>query len=99
MGIMRGLRLFIVLSVSASVLMTVGGTSTATAIGHPGRPTAVLAVGIDEAIAVSWNAPVSDGGSPITGYTVTAKGDNTCSTTGATTCLVTGLTNGKRYSV
>jgi hypothetical protein len=43
---------------------------------------------------VSWTAPASNG-SAITGYTVTSNPDNlTCTTTGALTCTVSGLTNG-----
>ena len=38
----------------------------------PGAPTGVSAVGGNASAAVSFSAPVSDGGSAITGYTVTA---------------------------
>ena len=65
----------------------------------PGGPTNVqLTAGVGQ-VEVSWSAPSDDGGSPITGYTVTASpGGATCSTTGALNCTVTGLTNGQRYS-
>jgi hypothetical protein len=56
-------------------------------------------VGSDASVAVSWTAPTSDGGAPITAYTVTASpGGATCSTSGALSCTVTGLTNGTAYT-
>ena len=47
---------------------------------------------------MTWSAPASDGGSAITGYTVTSTpGGKTC-TTATTSCTVTGLTNGTSYT-
>ena len=41
---------------------------------------------------ISWSAPADDGNRPITGYTVTASPDGaTCTTTGATSCTISGL--------
>jgi hypothetical protein len=65
--------------------------------GAPGTPTAVAG---DASAAVSWTAPVSDGGSAITSYLVTsAPGGQTCTwTTGPLSCTVNGLTNGTAYT-
>lgn len=51
----------------------------------PSAPLAVVATAGDGSAGVTWTAPVSDGGSPITGYTAAP-------TTGPGTCVVTGLT-------
>ena len=72
-------------------------TVIAPAGSAPGAPTGVSAVGGNGQATVSWIAPASDGGSPITAYTVTSNpGSLTCGTTGTLTCPVTGLTNGTR---
>ena len=66
---------------------------------HPDAPSAVSAVPSNNSAQVSWLAPAWDGGTPITGYTVTASPDPlTCTTTGALSCTVSGLTNGTPYT-
>jgi hypothetical protein len=65
----------------------------------PGVPVGVTAVAsMSEAIRVSWTAP-SANASTISGYTVLASpGGATCTTSGDTTCEISGLTNGTEYS-
>ena len=85
---------------SLSLLGSVPAGAAALSVKRPGAPAAVTATPVNGGAAVSWMAPQSDGGSPITGYTVTASdGGQTCTTSGATTCTVTGLTNGHRYNI
>ena len=48
---------------------------------------------------MTWLAPAANGGSAVTGYTVTASpGGASCSTSGTLTCAVTGLSNGTAYT-
>jgi hypothetical protein len=60
----------------------------------PAAPTVVSASAGDGSVTVSWTAP-SNGGSPITGYTVTGGGG--C-TTATNSCTISGLTNNSGYS-
>jgi VCBS repeat-containing protein len=66
----------------------------------PGLPSSVSAAAGDARATVEWSAPAFTGGTPITGYTVTASpGGRTCTwTSGPLTCAITGLTNGTAYT-
>ena len=72
-------------------------------VGLPGVPTGVSATRGDRSAAVQWTSPVSDGGSPVTGYRVQVRRGTTVLTTvvvsgGATGTTVNGLTNGVTYN-
>ena len=76
-------------------------TPTATV---PGVPTSVVAVSGNAQLIVMWTAPASTGGSPITEYVVKFSNNNGVTWTTfvrpastATSCTVTGLTNGLPY--
>jgi hypothetical protein len=61
----------------------------------------VKAVGVDAAIDVSWTAPASSGGSPVTGYLVRARSGGVARScqTKKTSCSISGLNDGLTYSV
>lgn len=88
-----------------------GGTGTSERItsqpgGRPTAPLSVSAVRADGAVDVAWEAPASDGGSAITGYTArvftssssSATAVGTC-TTASTNCTIGGLVNATTYYV
>jgi hypothetical protein len=70
----------------------------------PGAPTGVSGLARDRAVALSWTAPASNGGSPISGYRITpriANGDTldpVFTPYANTSYTVTGLTNGTAYT-
>ncbi len=64
----------------------------------PGAPTAVTAVAGNAQATVSFTPPVSDGGSPITLYTVTSNPGGITATGTASPVIVTGLTLGTPYT-
>ena len=84
---------------TAGTSLSSAASAAITPATTPGTPTGVLAIADNAEAVVSWTAPASDGGSAITGYTLTATpGGRTATTTGDTTATVTGLTNGTAYT-
>ncbi len=78
-------------------------STTPPAATAPAAPTAVTAVAGDASATVSWTAPASNGGSPITGYEVDVLVGTTvvrtvAPTGTATSTVVTGLTNGTAHT-
>ena len=61
-------------------------------------PTSVVATRGNTQATVTFVAPVFNGGSTITGYTITSNPGSISTTTASTTAVVTGLTNGIAYT-
>lgn len=85
------------------------GTASARVSVQPGTrstaPRSVVVTRGDRTLVVEWLAPSSDGGSSITGYTVSAFTESyggttigTCTTT-SLTCVIGGVTNSTTYYV
>jgi hypothetical protein len=72
--------------------------NTTTTITVPGAPRKVSATAGSEQATISFSAPASDGGSPITSYTVTSSPGNITVTGTSSPITVTGLTNGTAYT-
>ena len=69
-----------------------------TPLGDPDPPTNVTAVPGNASANVSWAAPVNNGGSPITSYTVISAPDGITVTTSQLSATVSGLANGFPYT-
>lgn len=75
-----------------------GATHTVAIPTAPGAPTIGAATAGDALASVSFTAPASDGGSAITGYTVTSSPGAIVATGASSPIVVTGLTNGTSYT-
>jgi hypothetical protein len=75
-------------------------TITASSPAAPSSPTAVAATAGDASAVVTWQAPVGNGGSAVTGYTIRSQPATTTLVVGAaaTSTPVAGLDNGTTYT-
>ena len=69
-----------------------------TPVTTPGKPTFNAPEVGDGQVTLSWRAPSTNGGSAVTGYSVIGTPSGACTTTGALTCRISGLSNGAQYS-
>jgi hypothetical protein len=96
--------LFRVAAVTAGGTGAFGQSAPVTPRTVAGAPTSVSGVAGNAQVVVSWVAPVSNGGAPITDYVVQYSSNGGTSwdtfadaTSTATSATVTGLTNGMAY--
>ena len=92
----------VAITVSDGPERSADGRVTVTMLGNPSEPRQVRAVADRDAggqARVSWLPPTYDGGSPVSGYTVTHTGGSSGTTRcTASPCTITGLTNGLDYT-
>ena len=86
------------LTCAAAIAALALGPAPALAATVPGAPTGVSAVAGNQAAFVTWTAPVSDGGQPITAYTVTAQPGGATTTVQGTWATATQLAGGTSYT-
>lgn len=82
---------------SANVGAPVTTTTTRSSTTPPAAPAAPTATAGNASASVAFAAP-ANGGSPITGYTVTASPGGATASGGSSPLVVTGLTNGTSYT-
>jgi len=84
--------------VGNSVSSSASNSVTPIAALVPGAPTNVSAIPGNTQATISFTAPAYDGGSPITGYTITSSPGGFTASGGSSPITITGLTNGTNYT-
>lgn len=73
-------------------------SNSVTPANVPNQPINPIAVAGNAQATITFTPPVSDGGSPITSYTVTSNPEGITATGSSSPITVTGLTNGTAYT-
>jgi titin len=84
----------------------IGGSASIIELTVPGAPTALSGSGLNSTATVTFRPPVSDGGSTISGYSISTNGGTSYADAtivdrgdGTLSATVTGLTPGSTYAV
>lgn len=83
-------------STTTPTLAELTGTPFATAISVPGAPSGLVGTAGNGEASFSWDAPSSDGGTPVTSYGLTCTPSGSA-TTSATSATIGDLVNGTTY--
>ncbi|KVX02525.1 Ig-like domain-containing protein [Shewanella frigidimarina] len=78
--------------------LTLNGITVSNTVTVPGAPTIGTATAGNSQASITFSAPASNGGSAITGYTVTASSGGFTGTGTSSPIVVTGLTNSTAYT-
>jgi Fibronectin type III domain len=99
-GLTGGANYTLRVTATNGVGTSIAGSRSGTALTIPSPPIANSSPA-NGALNVTWTAPSSAGGTPITGYTATATSSGLLYSCTSTTlsCAITGLTNATTYSV
>jgi hypothetical protein len=89
---------FTVEAVNAVGNSTPSNEASAVPATVPGAPTTVTAVAGNGQVTLTWRAPASDGGAPITSYGVTSSPGGITTTSATSPITFAGLRNGTRYT-
>jgi hypothetical protein len=77
---------------------TATASTAATPASVPGAPTIGTATAGNAQVSITFSAPGSNGGSAVTGYTVTSSPGDFATSGASSPLVVTGLTNGTAYT-
>ncbi|WP_176706421.1 fibronectin type III domain-containing protein, partial [Paenibacillus hemerocallicola] len=75
-----------------------GPSASVTPVAEPSAPTGLSVVALSGTALVSFTPPSDNGGSPVTGYTVTSNPGGLTASGTTSPIAVTGLTNGTAYT-
>lgn len=78
--------------------LTGNGITVSNALSVPDAPTIGAVTPANGQVSVAFSAPGNNGGSAVTGYTVTSNPDGLTGTGASSPIVVTGLTNGTAYT-